>query len=45
MRKGRELTLLTLVTGPLCRGLLPVHAAFDCLLPPGVAGITLCVHG
>ena len=22
-----------------------MHAAFDCLLPPGVASITLCVHG
>ena len=22
-----------------------MHAAFDCLLPPGVARITLCVHG
>ena len=22
-----------------------MHAAFDCLLPPGVVGITLCVHG
>ena len=41
---GYVFTLLILVTGSLCWGLLPVHAAFDCLLPPGVAGITLCVH-
>ena len=44
-REGGALTFLILVTGPLGRGLLPVHAMFHRLLPPGIAGITLCVHG